>query len=368
MGKSPKLEVLDIPESAFQPKPWYMTREDAEAALPVIRRWIKEGNPPYLFSGHTHSEPSPDTRIEYLDEFEIPKEARSRKNFAPCPCCTPHHPKYALGRIAWFPDEAVIRLMGAQCFASLNAQAHTEATDRMRAEKRRRQEVAYLLGNRDVVPKMLGMLRSFRPAVQALVKAQLDVSNCLRRMNIDLWQHVRTGTLIYSVKETVTTADRSGEHTSRELDREEVYGNISGEVFYKAEREPLFGRLSEAITALEEANSRLFSSPEAVNNLSDKERHRMAKRIETSFRKAQDVLAAYTERRKGISEQTTATLRNWSQVPGSPLPWLYIRRDGNRLFLGQSELSVTRIELDESINLMPGPLPALAIASWRQPD
>jgi len=118
--------------------------EDGRQLLQGIR--ITDGKP-HLWRGHTHTKPSVGSKPVYLDEFDLPLANLKAGHLAPCPCCWSNHPKYGLsGKIAWFPDEAIIRLLGPDCFAAMDQDAHAEALALMRQEKRRKQDIAYLLG------------------------------------------------------------------------------------------------------------------------------------------------------------------------------------------------------------------------------
>lgn len=363
MGKHPKLEVLTIPEAALTPKAWYTTREMAEAALPAIRSWIRNDNPPHLFPGHTHSPPPADGRIEYLDEFELPKTAREQKRFAPCPCCTPRTPKYGVGRVAWFPDEGVIRLMGCDCFVALNADAHHEAEARMRVEKKRKTEVAYLLRNHDKVAPALAGLREALPIAAALDQARLDVLDRLQRIKVDLWPHVRRGgTLMVSRRETEVTTSQASGHGSREIDVDRVYATLSGFSFFAPDTKSVERRLRTAISTLEAVD---FVGPDVaarIETLDEADRAKAAKLMARGLQGGRAVLDELAELRRGVSVESTATLRNWSQVPGSPLPGLYIRREGNSLSIGRSDYSVMRIELGRALDFSLPHLPDLGLS------
>lgn len=363
MGKNAKLEVLDIPEVAFLPKQWYPTYEAAKSALPAIRSWIRSDKPPHLFPGHTHSPPPADGRIEYLDEFELPEPAWKQKRFAPCPCCTPRTGKYGKGRIAYFPDEAVIRLMGCDCFATLNADAHHEAELRMRAEKKRRADEAYLLKNlHKVAPALTGLRQAVSTAV-ALDEARSVVLNRLRLIKVDLWPHIqREGTLLVSSRETEVTVSRATGHGSREIDVDRAYATLAGYQFYNPAGKSVARRLRAAISALEAVDFVASDVDAQIKSLSDTDRAKAAKLMTRGFQNGRAVLDEIAVLRRGISVESTATLRNWSQTPGSPLQGLYIRRNGGNLSIGRSEYSVLPITLDQSLDFILEQIPDLGLS------
>lgn len=363
MGKNSKLEVLDIPEAAFLPKQWYPTYEAALAALPEIRAWIRSDKPPHLFPGHTHSPPPDDGKIQYLDEFELPSAALKQKRFAPCPCCTPRTGKYGKGRIAYFQDEAVIRLMGCDCFATRNADAHHEADIRMRADKKRRAEEAYLLKNHNMVAPALAGLREAITIAAALDEARSVVLNRLQLIKVDLWRHIqREGILVVSRRETEVTVSRTSGHGSREIDVDRVYATLIGYQFYNPDGKSVVRRLQAAISALEAVD---FVGPDVdsqIKSLSDIDRAKTAKLMTRGFQNGRSILDEISVLRRGISVESTATLRNWSQEPGSPLQGLYIRRNGTDLSIGRSEYAVLPIALDLSLDFALPKIPDLGLS------
>jgi hypothetical protein len=120
----------DIPEDFFEPKPFYRTRTSAEAVLREIKDHIKTTGEPHTWRHHTHSKPTKNARIVYIGRFDLPPSHQAPDRHAPCPCCSPRAPKYSReGKIAWFPDEHVVRMIGPDCFHTLNPEGHWEAVE-----------------------------------------------------------------------------------------------------------------------------------------------------------------------------------------------------------------------------------------------
>jgi hypothetical protein len=118
---------LDIPDEFFDPKPFYRTRDAAQGVLREIKDHIKKTGEPHSWRHHTHSKPTTRARIVYIGEFDLPPSHQAPDRHAPCPCCSPRAPKFSRkGKIAWFPDEHVIRMIGPECFATLNPEGHWE--------------------------------------------------------------------------------------------------------------------------------------------------------------------------------------------------------------------------------------------------
>jgi hypothetical protein len=129
-------DEIDIPDECYHSKPYFKERPDS-ALVKHIKAFIKETGNPHMWHGHTHTKPPKGARIVYLAEFDLPKKLhKSPHLFAPCPCCSPTHPKYVRnGKIGWFPDEGIIRIIGPDCFAALDKEGHFKAVAQLRAEQ-----------------------------------------------------------------------------------------------------------------------------------------------------------------------------------------------------------------------------------------
>lgn len=127
VARQNRLERLDIPEASRAIKDWFSTRESAEAVISAIRAHIKTTGKTHTCFCHTHTKPDRNAVPVYIADFEIPERFRKAKRFCPCPCCRAEFGKFGHGKIAWFPNERVIRLIGPDCFAALNPEAHAKA-------------------------------------------------------------------------------------------------------------------------------------------------------------------------------------------------------------------------------------------------
>ena len=132
-------DPIDVPPEAFAPKPIFPDFPSPEIVAEVLE-WVKT-QPPWAWRGHTHSKPDNDEaqEIRYVADFQLPKGIES-----PCPCCTPRHAKFGKGFIAWFSRSACIRLMGQDCFKTLNPEGHQFAVDELDERQQRTATIAYL--------------------------------------------------------------------------------------------------------------------------------------------------------------------------------------------------------------------------------
>lgn len=195
MAKRLEDNLLDIPGECFKVKAWYLERPSKELVR-EIKAFVAMTGLPHLWSGHTHTKPLPDDIPIYLDEFELPATLIKSGRLAPCPCCTPRHPKYGKGKIAWFPKESVIRLLGPDCFATVNKDAHEAAVAEMRIRKQREADIAYLLKHQDRLRKAYRVISDAIQVAKAIDRFSDDLRYAIReRMNFVIWDRVRQGEL-----------------------------------------------------------------------------------------------------------------------------------------------------------------------------
>lgn len=64
---------------------------------------------------HLSTSPPRGARPRILTEFVVSERLRKHVLMAPCPICSPRHPKYWEGMLAWFEEEHAIRAIGREC-------------------------------------------------------------------------------------------------------------------------------------------------------------------------------------------------------------------------------------------------------------
>src|SRR6202035_2871316 len=148
---------------------------------------------PYTWPGHTHTKPSRDAVPVYVGEFSLPQKFLKAKRFAPCPCCWDEFGKFGHGKIAWFPDERVIRLIGPDCFASLNPEAHAKAQSDFDIEQERRRNNEFLLSNLGRVPEVIRIVERAITVSKAVETFHGELHGKLGIIKLNLWPYVRRG-------------------------------------------------------------------------------------------------------------------------------------------------------------------------------
>lgn len=90
-----------------------------DAYLLEWRDWIAATGAPEKFKNVSTSKPTQIDNIVLLsEEISVPVGRREGGGMVPCPFCSPTEPKFKNGRMAYFPDEKVVRFVGHRCAES----------------------------------------------------------------------------------------------------------------------------------------------------------------------------------------------------------------------------------------------------------
>ena len=343
-------DEIDIPATAFEPKPWWDKRPNDERIKEIVG-FIGRTSKPYLWAGQTYNRPPIDGPIDYLAEFVLPKS----KPLVPCPCCTPRHPKYRHGMVAHFPEERVIRIMGHDCFKSFNSERHVEALKKYHADLQRKRDNAYLLGNLDKVPDLMRVIEQAAPVGHAVDDFRNRACSVFGEvLKFDLWEHIKTGEL-----RVTSTIPGQGED-EREVTIIETYGKIIGQDFLKRRGPKLGLKLDNAVLALRQIN---FGTDyeQRVAAMSDPDRRQAARLLGKAIKAADEGFAAIHDLRQFTSAVTIATLNGWARRAQWPIH-MHIAFDGGSLFIGRTKDQHRRIEAPPGYSSV---LPALPQLSYK---
>lgn len=352
-----KEHQFDVPAAAFEPKPWFVTRADANAVLDEIRAWVAEGNEPHLWRGHTHSPPPPLAMPVYIGEVYLPAARVKAKRWAACPCCSPYDPKYGLepGKVAWFPDERVIRIMGPDCFRTRNPEGHDIAVANLAKEQQEWRDQVFLLGNLPKVIDAVGLLEDARFVAEGLEELQDALHSRLKLCAPKLWHHIGTGVLSLHRSENEVYRRRDGEIHLRSVEVAVRYGSVSVALF-DPESRPLSKKFTKVIEKLYDID--YDDAEAALAALSDAERAKAAETLGQCFQNGRELLAELAERRRCLSPANLATLRAWGREGEAPIRF-FVNRDGSDLFVGKRPSEVMRVPLPASVDDVIDELPAL---------
>jgi hypothetical protein len=331
-------EFVDVPDSAREPKLLFPDLPEFPLVR-EIREWVSK-NPTYMWRGHTHTMPGKTEPVEFVGMFEMPPGIE-----APCPCCTPNHTKFRFGVVGWFPETGFVRLMGTHCFRRLNPEGYKLAVRRLEERQGRASTIAYLIANLHKKSEAKRSAELARDLAEHLDNLQDQLGERVRqKLGIDLWQAVRDAGELKLVTETARGAFNT------------TYATVSGYRLIDPARKKLAPRLLMAIRALDTIPH--FDIPSA----SDAERSKAARLFGKGLNLLREAFEDIDDLRRFVSLQSTATIRNWSLQDGAPAR-IYIRRDGQSIFLGKSADDAREIRLKPVIDSPLPTLPAIAMTS-----
>jgi hypothetical protein len=335
---------IDIPESAREPKPWFPD-EPTDELVAEIKAFVKGTGTPYLWRGHTHTKPEKGALIRYKGEFDLPASHSGQKNrvrWSPCPCCKQRTPWfYKDGKIAWFPEDRLIRLIGPDCFKAINAQGHKEAEELFRAEQERKNTERFLLNHIGLVPEIIRAAEENLTIIKEVDRMRAVLSrNVPRLIGFDLWQHIRAdGVLKLEVTRTERRVDRGGNEREVTVQDFERYGPIQGGEMLRPDPRPMASRVEKQIELLKPIN---FSAA-YVGRMNPDERKAAVKRF-----KAVGVLAdLFSEAevvRRFLSPISLGSLNGWGKTDNAPTRmYIALSSDHMQLKIGKTPDSTTSI-------------------------
>jgi hypothetical protein len=220
---------LDIPDTAFAVKAEYFERPNREL-LAVIKQFIQQFGTPHLWWGHTHTRPAKGARVTFLTKYSLPRTHRRREKWAPCPCCSPWHPKYfRYGLIAWFPDEGIIRCVGDKCYKTMDPEGYEIAMKQLNLEIELEKREDFLLTKLPLIPEFERVITNNLPVVEAIDEMLNRVrATLINTFAINLWPQVSTGQLRYIVMRRQVVRNAAGEEEVQSYPDFEEYGWIEG--------------------------------------------------------------------------------------------------------------------------------------------
>lgn len=338
---------IDIPASALEVKAWFPDRPKPEVVR-EIKDFIKATGTPYLWHGHTHTKPPKGASIIYLGEFDLPESHRKvRERWSPCPCCVPRNPKFCReGKIGYFPDERVIRILGPDCFRTLNPEGHDRAYDDMRAEEKREADINFLLSKMDGIPSLISAIEHALP-----VAAAVDSLGATLRAEIDsvlrtrFWEQIREGQLRMTVVRNVPFRRADGSEGSRPEESFENYGGqLRGIALFNPRTTAVAPRLKRLIAPLEDMK---IDGPytELIKAWRDDIRNKTAKTLSSSITTARESFDAIDDMRAFFSGMNLANIKGWNNQPNCPIR-IFMDYDGSSVSIGRAEHDRRRFPVD----------------------
>lgn len=355
----------EISSEQVEAKPFYRNREAAESVVPEIKTHIKETGEPHTWRHHTHSKPVTGSRIVYIGQFDLPKSHQAPDRHAPCPCCSPRSPKYSRnGKIAWFPDEHVIRMLGPDCFKTLNPEGHWEAMAQFDREEAERRTIDYLLNNLHLVRGALDVGKTAVPTLDIIDQVHAKLSQRLQEVvRIDLWRHVMRGELNVSVRARRMRRHANGSETVEDFTDIQRLSQFPGFRMFSPKTSRLAGRMGGCLKRLgfvdfgDEAESRL-------REMTQPDRAKAAKLLSDGLSTMRNILDDAEKIRSGFDRVSVATLRGWTRHHGCPVS-IFIDGDESSFYIGTDENQKVRIELPATFWVRFGQVPeVVTVKNW----
>lgn len=325
-----------IPRECREIKAWFLERPGSEI-VQEIKQHIADGGEPFAWRGHTHTKPAPGSKPVYLEEFDLPKKRLLAKRWAPCPCCTPETPKYGRdGKIAWFPSERVIRLLGPDCFRSLDKEGHEAAKRQLEIERRRKQDSDYLLSKLPLLPNLIRIGDEVTPVARALDEFRESLLEKLALDRLMLWDHVRDGgNLKFKERSQEFRRNSDGSMRVEEVEIDRVYAPLAGYEILNPARTSCAARLKSALRTLREYDYG-DSWRTRLDAMDDQQRMKAAKSIGSAVTSVKTSLAKLETLRSFTNRVTINTLRGWGRHDGCPTPRFW-EHQTDRITFGRSE-------------------------------
>jgi hypothetical protein len=349
MRRMTTLERIEIPQEARTVKDWFTSRESANAVLPAIRAHIQTTGETHTCCCHTHTKPPRDSVPVYIGEFSIPEKYRKAKRFCPCPVCWDEFGKFGQGKIAWFPDEKVIRLIGDDCFKSLNPEGHEAAQRNWDIEQERKRNTDFLLSNISKLPHVVSIIERGIPIARAVEKFHEVLHNRLRMAGLNLWPYVRRGgDLPINIREQEFRQNGAGEMYIHEVETTRTFAVLQAYEML----DPTKPRLSEPLQkSLERIKPYLFggNSESIIAAMSDDVRRGAADALSRAVKLVKEKLAETDHLRRFSERVTVNTLRAWGAHEGCPVPYNY-SHDGSHIRFGRNDYEMVGLPIFEEMN------------------
>lgn len=350
MPRELKLERIEIRPVCRTVKDWFPTRESAEAVIPAILAHIKATGRTYDCFCHTHTPPPEGAVPVYIGEFSLPDRFLKAKRFSPCPCCWPEVGKFGHGRIAWFRDERVIRLIGEDCFQSLNPEAHRQARSIYEAERERRRTTEFLLSNAGNVPRVLNVIREAVPVAKAIELFHDLLHDRFKTVALSLRPWIGSnGELSVWLQEEDFRRETSDQMYTKEVSAMRPFAILQG--FEMVTRAKL--HFSNVLERCTEQLMEYDYGPGwriKIAAFDDEQRAEAADTLSKAVKAARDILAKMREVRRFTEPIAINTLRNWGSHRGCPIPFNY-SHNGSTITFGPSDYKMVGVPLSSDLQL-----------------
>lgn len=309
---------IEIPEVNLQNIPIF-SEEPVDDLIEEIKQHVRLTSSPHTWRGHSHTKPDKGAFIVYVEEFDVPAPD-SVLRVAPCPCCNPHHPQYKnKGKIAWFPHESVIRLIGPQCFAAINAGGHDAALVDLRKRQKRRDELATIALHAPTVEALIAAIDEALPIAEDLDSFMREINRVVdNELRLHLWREVKEGNLTTSETRRVPFRKADGTSGERKEEFRVPFARMAGHTMIDRSGQMSANKLKPLRSGLSGVAGRL-EEVEAPDGLGDVERERIADALPKGRAAAIEILAGMADRQRFLTSGAIEALGRWGQHPNAPI-------------------------------------------------
>jgi hypothetical protein len=197
-----KRKPVVIPASARAIKAKFWSEPD-RAKVKEIAHYITETGEAHLHPDVTYAPIPKDADVRFLEVFSLAEKFQyDEDKWCVCAACPHDLPQFKNdGVVCWLPEEGTIKIVGWDCFKARNPEAHKKAADRYQAQKKSRNDEAYLLGRLFYVPILLGDLDHDIVVAEAFENVRTAFHIALHEHGLrDLSRHVMHGKLRLDVR------------------------------------------------------------------------------------------------------------------------------------------------------------------------
>ena len=307
--------------------------EPDDTLIDEIKGHVRLTASPHTWRGHSHTKPPQGAFPVYVDEFDVPAPDTVPR-VAPCPCCNPNHPQYKnKGKIAWFPNEWVIRLIGPQCFKTINGAGHELALIDLRKRQKRRDELATIAHHRHALHPSIDALSEAIAIAEALDDFQREINRVLdSELHLNLWREVKGGDLNTTETRRVPFRKADGTMGERSEEFRVPFGRIAGYSMIDRSGQMSAGKLGPLRAGLIKIAERLDEAGTA-ESLTDAERESIAASLVKGRTAAAEVLAGMQDRQLFLTSRAIEELGRWGQHPNAPVRFSITRRKTGEVVL-----------------------------------
>lgn len=289
--------------------------EPDDQIIEEIKSHIRATSSPWTWRGHSHTKPPLGAAPQYVEEFDVPAPDSVHK-VAPCPCCNPRYPQYKnKGKIAWFPDEAVIRLIGPQCYAKINAAAHGAALVDLRRRQKRRADLATVGIHGPKLKELLAAIDEAMPIAEGIDRFAREFNGAVDNLRLNLWREVKEGRLTISETRRVQYRKPDGSFGERNEEFRSPFATIAGHGIFDRPAQSTSNKLRPLRAGLAAIAERLGNT----EPLADEELGRVADGLPKGRAAVSELLAAMAERQKFLTSNAIEVLGQWGQHPSAPI-------------------------------------------------